>query len=186
MLEVVNSVYPLCGWSVLLCKLPMDPQKIVVCAAQVGALILLPLAWAGGSQSLTRSRGRSEGGKVVVGLETGARRPGQAHKLSWSLDCPPIGLSSSCSTLTRPCSTQALFPPDVLNLLPCLNWRQLFFLLSGKGRNTPHSPFPPFLSSPSSLVEKLFISKQKVGLDGSPSHFPAEIRPPKEASPFSR
>ena len=61
----------------------------------------------------------------------------------------------------------ALFPPDVLNLLPCLNWRQLFFLLSRKGRNMPHSPSPPFLSSPSPRVEKLFISKQKVGLDDS-------------------
>lgn len=157
-----DSVYPLCGWSVLLCKLPMDPWKIGLCCPGWGTDTAFSL---GRRQPKPWGVEAEVKGKSGGGLgDRGPQARSQAHKLSWSLDCPPIELSSSCSTLTRPtASTHKPFSRRCFESPSCLNWRQLFFLLSGKRRKSPHSPFP--LSSPllPLCVEKLFISKQRWG-----------------------
>lgn len=112
MLEVVNSVPPL--WVVsLLCKLPIDPEmKAVGCAAQVGAAVTASFSLgqeAARDLSLTRRPGRAEEEEVVTDSE-GCVRSSKAGMLSTSLHAPP-----------KDPPKPALFPLDVLNLLPFPN-----------------------------------------------------------------
>lgn len=138
----MNSVHPLSGWSVLLCKLPKDPQKVVGCAAQVGLLLQLPLAWAGDSRSPDKESRQRWRGKSGDGLG-GQWQSGQARQTG----CPEASTvpSSPLRHLALPSQgppAWAPFPPDVLNLLSRPNWRQLFFLLERKGEKYALQPFP--------------------------------------------
>lgn len=176
MLEVVNSVLP--PWVVsLLCKLPIDPEeKAVGCAAQVAAAVTAsfsPGQEAAKGLSLTRRPDRAEEEEVVTDSQRAVSGPARQAR------CP-----QASNLLPKTLQNQHFSRQMFWISFPFLIEDSFPFCLRGNGRNMLCSPFPPLLPSPSSGVGKLFISKQKVGLHGSSSPFPAESSSQKEPSPF--
>lgn len=137
------------------------------CAAQGCLLLLPPLAW-GRRQSKASAwqevKTELKREKVVIDLEDSDRLD-QTGVSSRSLCCPPIYSSS------LPLQEQ-----DVWISFPFLIEVGFSFCLrKGKGKNLSHSPFPSPLPSPLfPLGWRTLHFQAKVGLDGSPSPFPAE------------
>lgn len=170
MLEVVNSVYPLSGWSVELCKFPSGPQKVVCCVAQGCLLLLPPLAW-GRRQPKASAwqevKAELKKEKVAMDLEDSDRLD-RAGGSSRRLCCPPI-YSSSLPSQEPPEQEQ-----DVLNLLPFPNWSRLFFLLEREEKKIRPAALSLLPSPLFPLGWRTLHFQAKVGLEGSPSPFPAE------------